>query len=785
MGNRPKLLVPLHVLILYFLSFETYLSIEKDTIYPGKSLSGNQTITSENGRFELGFFKPGNSSQYYVGIWYKKLPVQTVVWVANRDKPLLDPSTSKLELSEKGNLVLFNQSEIPLWSTESSSNSMNSTVAVLDNSGNLVLRNSSNTSVIVWQSFDHPTDTWLSGAKLGINKMTKKGQIYIAWSNSTDPASGRFSLGLDLNGTSMYYILQDGNRHWTCGMWLERVSSFGTDTVANYATVNYVSNEKENFYNYSVSNSSILVRFVMDTSGQLQQLIWQDDSQKWKAIWAKPKDQCEIYAFCGANGACNQFILITCRCLPGFEPNVLGQWSTGNYTHGCLRRTPLQCNNGVKDDFQVIHNIRLPANEVLLKNNKSLKDCKSACLRDCSCTAYTYDGNCSIWREDLLNIQYLSYGDNLGRDLYLRLPKTELAALRGKTEGRIERFTISAAAAILILIATLGILVSTCRVTNFSDTKPTDDVLILFKFGDLKSATKNFSEKIGEGGFGSVFKGTLPNSVAIAVKTLKCQDQEDKQFRTEVSTIGTIHHVNLVRLLGFCVKGLKRFLVYDYMPNGSLESHLFHEDSKTLGWKTRYHIALGIARGLAYLHEKCRECIIHCDVKPENILLDADYNPMLSDFGLAKLLGRDFSRVLTTMKGTRGYLAPEMISGEPITPKSDVFSYGMLLLEIISGRRNWEMRDDGTDNYFPARAANCLRSGGDVLSLLDSKLQGNANAKEVIRASRVACWCIQDAEQNRPSMGHVVQILEGVQEINMPPIPWFIQTITNNSRDVI
>ncbi|XP_021288818.1 G-type lectin S-receptor-like serine/threonine-protein kinase At2g19130 [Herrania umbratica] len=785
MGNRTKLLPSLHVLILYFLSFLTYLSIEMDTIYPGQSLSGNQTITSENGWFELGFFKPGNSSHFYVGIWYKKLPGQTVVWVANRDIPLLDPSTSKLQLSEKGNLVLCNRSEIPLWSAESSANSINSTVAVLEDSGNLVLRNSSNASVIQWQSFDHPTDTWLPGAKLGINKMTKKGNTYISWSNSNDPATGPFSLGLDPNGTSTYFILQNGKRHWTCGMWLERVSSFSTDTVTSeYSTVSYESTEKENFYSYSVTNSSIPVRYVMDISGQLQQLVWQDDSMKWLSIWAKPKDQCEIYAFCGAYGACNQFSSRTrCKCLDGFEPKIPGQWNSGNYSHGCTRRTPLQCNKGEKDGFQVISNIRIPANDVPLTNAKSLEECKSACLRDCSCTACTFHGNCSIWREDLLNIQYLSFGDYLGRDLYLRLPMTELPALKCKTRGRIEWFTINAAAAIVISIAILGLLVSMCRRKIFSDTKPIHDVLILFKFSDLKSATKNFSEKLGEGGFGSVFKGTLPNSVAIAVKSLKCLDQEEKQFRTELSTIGTIHHVNLVRLLGFSVKGKKRFLVYECMPNGSLDSHLFYKDSKILDWKTRYHIALGIARGLAYLHDKCRECIIHCDIKPENILLDADYNPILSDFGLAKLLGRDFSRVLTTMKGTRGYLAPEMISGDPITPKSDVFSYGMLLLEIISGRRNWEIRLDGPDAYFPACAANSVSNGGDVLSLLDSKLQGNANAKEVIRTCRVACWCIQDEEERRPSMGNVVQIFEGVQEVNMPPIPRFIQTITNYTKN--
>ncbi|MBA0688989.1 hypothetical protein Goari_006741, partial [Gossypium aridum] len=176
----------------------------------------------------------------------------------------------------------------------------------------------------------------------------------------------------------------------------------------------------------------------------------------------------------------------------------------------------------------------------------------------------------------------------------------------------------------------------------------------------------------------------------------------EKQFRTEVSTIGTIQHVNLVRLRGFCSDGARKLLVYDYMPKGSLDAHLVHEsNSDALDWKTRYQIALGTARGLVYLHEKCRDCIIHCDIKPENILLDAEFCPKVADFGLAKLVGRDFSRVLTTMKGTRGYLAPEWISGVAITPKADVYSYGMMLFEIVSGRRNSQQSEDGKVRFIP------------------------------------------------------------------------------------
>lgn len=212
------------------------------------------------------------------------------------------------------------------------------------------------------------------------------------------------------------------------------------------------------------------------------------------------------------------------------------------------------------------------------------------------------------------------------------------------------------------------------------------------------------------------------------------------------------------------------------MPNGSLESHLFNKSSSVLDWKTRFNIAIGTARGLTYLHENCRDCIIHCDIKPENILLDSENTPKVADFGLAKLMGREFSRVLTTMRGTRGYLAPEWLSGESITTKADVFSYGMLLFEIVSGRRNSEIIGEEWHEYFPFRVASKINEGDGVLmTLLDYRLEGNCDVEELKRACKVACWCIQDDEKVRPSMGQVVQILEGVSEVEIPPVPRFIR----------
>ena len=272
------------------------------------------------------------------------------------------------------------------------------------------------------------------------------------------------------------------------------------------------------------------------------------------------------------------------------------------------------------------------------------------------------------------------------------------------------------------------------------------------------------------------------------MKKIRSLEQGEKQFHAEISTLGAIQHVNLLHLRGFCVEVSKRFLVYDYMPKGSLESHLFQNTSKILDWKTRYQIAIGIVKGLAYLHDNCRDCIMHFDITPENILLDAEYNPKVADFGLAKIIGQDFSHVLTTIRGTRGYIAPEWILGEAVTPKVDVFSYGRLLFEIVSGRRNMDMIDGDDEeirNYFPARVAIAINKGEDLLTLLDHKLEGNANMEELIRVCKVACSCIQDDPRDRPTMGQVVQILEGVMQVDVPQIPLYFQRLSENPMAAI
>ncbi|KAL9380091.1 hypothetical protein Peur_028573 [Populus x canadensis] len=782
--------------IMFFVIFFCFplnsrVSLAADTISANSSLSGDQTIVSARKVFELGFFHPGKSSNYYIGMWYHrdKVSEQTIVWVANRETPVSDRFSSELRISG-GNLVLFNESKIPIWSTNLSSSRSSSVEAVLGDDGNLVLRDGSNSSVSpLWQSFDFPADTWLPGAKVGLNKITKRNTLLTSWKSKDNPSPGLFSLELDPNQSRYLIFWNRSKDYWSSGSWNGQIFSLVPEMRSNYIyNFSYVNDTKESYFTYSLYNETLISRFVMAAGGQIQQQSWVESTQQWFLFWSQPKTQCEVYAYCGAFGRCNGNSQPFCNCLRGFNPKKWEDWKSEVFSGGCERASNLQCGNssvvnGKSDRFFSSNNMKLPANPQTVAA-RSAQECESTCLSNCTCTAYAYDGSlCSFWFGDLLDMQQLA-DDSNGNTIYIRLAASEFSSSKND-----KGIVIGGVVGSVVIVSLFGLVlfVFLRRRKTVKTGKAVEGSLIAFAYRDLQNATKNFSEKLGGGGFGSVFKGVLPDTSVIAVKKLESIIQGEKQFRSEVSTIGTIQHVNLVRLRGFCSEGNKKLLVYDYMPNGSLDSHLFSEDSKkVLDWKTRYSIALGTARGLNYLHEKCRDCIIHCDIKPENILLDAQFFPKVADFGLAKLVGRDFSRVLTTMRGTRGYLAPEWISGVPISAKADVYSYGMMLFEVVSGRRNSEQSEDGKVKFFPSYAASQInQEHGEILSLLDHRLEGSADLEELTRICKVACWCIQDDEAHRPSMGQVVQVLEGVVNVNPPPVPRSLQVFVDNQESII
>uniref|UniRef100_A0A0D6QT48 non-specific serine/threonine protein kinase n=1 Tax=Araucaria cunninghamii TaxID=56994 RepID=A0A0D6QT48_ARACU len=292
-----------------------------------------------------------------------------------------------------------------------------------------------------------------------------------------------------------------------------------------------------------------------------------------------------------------------------------------------------------------------------------------------------------------------------------------------------------------------------------------------FSYKEIDTATNSFGTEIGRGGFGSVFLGTLKDGRKVAVKQLNNTEEEGRDdFIAEVRTLASINHSNLVRLYGFCVEE-RHLLVYEFMDNGSLHDWLFNSIREPLDWKTRYSIAVETARGLAYLHEYSTSCILHLDVKPHNILLDENFRAKLSDFGLAKILNKDESRLVTFhVRGTPGYIAPEWVLEYGITAKTDVYSYGMVLLEIVCGRRVVDRSQDTEQWYLPSVAFEKARQG-NLEELFDSRLSvSEAAAVEMKRLINLALWCIQSNSALRPRMSVILQILEGGLQMMDPPL---------------
>lgn len=314
----------------------------------------------------------------------------------------------------------------------------------------------------------------------------------------------------------------------------------------------------------------------------------------------------------------------------------------------------------------------------------------------------------------------------------------------------------------------------------------------LFTYKELKVATRDFRPecKIGEGGFGSVYKGRLRDGRIAAIKVLaEDSTQGVKEFLTELSVISNLDHENLVKLYGCCLEGKNRILLFNYLENDCLQKTLLdpgYNNNIDFTWEIRRNICLGIARGLAYLHEEITPCIIHRDIKASNILLDADLNPKISDFGFAKLLPANKSHVSTRVAGTIGYLAPEYASRGQLTKKSDVYSFGILLMEIVSGRCN-------TNNKLPPGLRLLLERAWELyerdslMEIVDSSLENDPeHVNQACKFLKIGLICTQNSIKNRPSMTTVVKMLMGKRDVDMlkisrPSILWDLEGETPNS----
>lgn len=419
------------VLLLVSLHTQKTYSAEIDIISDSSFLTENDTLVSPARTFELGFFKPGSSDNMYVGIWYKKISIKTVVWVANRDYPLTGVSSGNvLRIVSTGNLVLMNGASNVVWSSNSTSSGK--ATAQLDDTGSLVIKDR-NHAKILWQSFDNPTDTNIPGMKCGEDKLTGIEWHLSSWKSSQDPGIGNFTWSIDTHGYPQFLLRAGSEVKYRHGPWNgERFSGSSWPFKNNYFSYEMVVNETEALIFYNLADSSVVSKSTVNYSGHLERSVWLEDKKLWEVIVTLPKDLCDTYKICGAYGSCSNADAQTlCSCLDEekFEPVNKGGWEIGDWAGGCVRRVPLNCKDGT-DGFIKYSNVKLPDTQTSWFNNTiSLRECKAICLQNCSCTAYANTdirgkgSGCLLWFNDLLDIRACSKG---GQDIFVKMASSEL-----------------------------------------------------------------------------------------------------------------------------------------------------------------------------------------------------------------------------------------------------------------------------------------------------------------------------------------------------------------------
>ncbi|ESW26998.1 hypothetical protein PHAVU_003G164800 [Phaseolus vulgaris] len=795
---------------LFLMSLAT--RVETQQIALGATLEPKSTTTnafwlSPSAQFAFGFYPQEQGGGFVVAIWLVSGENKTVVWTAQRNDPPVT-SGAKLQLNMDGKLVLTDeQGEEKVIADNSSAKALSA--SVLD-SGNFVLY--SNNNNIIWQSFDYPTDTLLGGQSL------PNGHQLVCSSSENNHSSGRFRIKVQDDGNLVLYPV-DTTDTVTNAYWISNYNYFDRNTFARNPfkdTQRYIDqNGTRRIVNESSDGRTMNVLSVVSDDGN--QIIYRatlnydglfhlyahfkNGSIKNLAHWPQDRDMCLVKGFCGFNSYCTYVDdQPVCSCLSGFisiHPN--------DSTLGCKRSFPKEDCRGKKDsttsyEMKSKENIAL-VDGPYLKNEMSQQECSATCLADCNCEAASYDGtNCMKQR---LPLRYLRWtiendgsrlqswkvgmllwkvGDSLSNRTGSDNPVPEQPPIKVTSNKATVHIIVITSIFSLLLCSTIVIsshYMYKIRLLKYKRLKETGNLglneevtLRRFSYSELKRATNNFKIELGKGSFGAVYKGALEKGKRlIAVKRLeKLVEEGESEFQAEMRAIGKTRHRNLVRLLGFCAEGSKRLLVYEYMSNGSLGNLIFvGKSQRRPEWDERVRIAVEIARGIMYLHEECEAPIIHCDIKPENILVDEFWTAKISDFGLAKLLMPDQTRTMTRARGTRGYVAPEWNKNVPISVKTDVYSYGIMLLEILCCRRNFEVHVSEPEAVMLSTwAYNCFVAG-KLNKLFPWEVVDDKTAVE--NMLKVALWCIQDEPFLRPTMKSVVLMLEGVTDIAIPPCP--------------
>ncbi|KAK3001668.1 hypothetical protein RJ639_022514 [Escallonia herrerae] len=682
-----------------------------------------------------------------------------IIWSANRFNPVKRNAT--LQFTSEGDLVLIDIDGKVAWSTNTSGKSV---IGMRINlAGNLMLYDSNNS--IIWQSFDHPTETWLPGLKLS------SGQRLIESASTANWTAGPFYLSLS---NSNLYAFIEATTPQIYGQVFHGGNSSASFKNGRFDLIQDESNTTMVLYLSETNNFQYL---RLDSDGHLRVYQWVEGVEAViDDILTGSLGDCACPLSCGNYGICSNG---QCSCPIGNDgdTNYFRQLDFRQPSLGCVEATQMSCQSPdlhlllELDDVTYFEFVPVLA-------NTDVQSCKEACLKNCSCKAIVYrhdssmsSGECSMPSKiySLMNIQkeVVSYNSSTFIKVQ-KLPESSPTSSRRKTNQIL--LIVGPILAATVVFAFFIFLYVRFKRNVLEDGLEEDgeweNSLVLlpdlpkrFSYEDLKSATQNFdvNKRLGGGGFGSVFEGTLFDGTRVAVKRLDRLGQGRKEFLAEVQTMGNIHHIHLVKLFGFCAERLHRLLVYEYMSNGSLDKWIFHRTSEdALEWGIRKKIIINIAKGLAYLHEECKSRIIHLDIKPQNILLDENFNAKLSDFGLAKLMDQDQSQVMTQMRGTPGYLAPEWLSRK-ITEKADVYSFGVVMLEVVCGRRN-------LDYSAPEETKNLLEilkekaETNELVHLVDKcNIDMQRHGEETVELMRTVIWCLYADPARRPCMSTVIK----------------------------
>ncbi|RWR86149.1 putative receptor protein kinase ZmPK1 [Cinnamomum micranthum f. kanehirae] len=779
--RRPSTLL---LLSLFFSCIHSCFSLS--SLYKGSSLSvedESDHLISSDSSFTCGFYKVGTNA-YSFSIWVTNSIDKTIVWTANRDRPV-NGRKSRMWLHPDGTMVIKDADDSTIWSANTSTPEVDR--AELLNSGNLVLKNPSGR--ILWQSFDFPTDTLLP------LQLITKGKSLLSSSGRGDSSSGFFVLHFDSDNVlrMMYDGPEISSVYWPnpdFDLWGNLRTSFNSSRLAVLDETGLFSSSDKFNFTASDMGLGIIRRLTLDFDGNLRLYSLNESTGLWGISWAAFAQECNVHGICGRYGVCVYTPKPMCSCPPGYEVSDPADWNKG-----CKPKFKTSC------DSQQFRFVALPYTDYYgfdlnYSTGISLEECRNICLKDCSCRAFQYRVGLCYAKGALFNGRRTP---NFPGTIYLKLPKSlevqepselnKSEPICNSSQGEVvigssEMFTnggskeythffwfaLGVGVVEILFIATGWWSLFRKQGMPKEGYQAISDQFRRFTYAELKKATRNFKEELGRGASGAVYKGVLGDKRAVGVKKLWNVIQGEEEFWAEVSTIGRINHMNVVRMWGYCAEVKHRLLVSEYIEGGSLDNHLFSSGgtnpANALGWNERFKIAVGMAKGLAYLHHECLEWVVHCDVKPENILLDKDFEPKIADFGLAKLsergmLGSNFSRI----RGTKGYIAPEWTLNLPITAKVDVYSYGVVLLELVKGSRFSNWVGDGEEEVGLRSFLSAVKEkmgGRDDLwvgDFVDFRLGGQFNWKQVTTMVEIGVSCLEDDRNSRPSMSVIAQTL--------------------------